>query len=71
MSIIQKIALVITIIGAILWGLVGIFNFNLITYLFGNNSVLSRIIYIVVFVTGLFNIALLFIRNRHHIMEEV
>ncbi len=71
MSIIQKIALVITIIGAILWGLVGIFNFNLITYLFGNNSVLSRIIYIVVFVTGLFNIALLFLRNRHHIMEEV
>ncbi len=58
-------------IGAILWGLVGIFNFNLITYLFGNNSVLSRIIYIVVFVTGLFNIALLFLRNRHHIMEEV
>ena len=71
MSVIQKIALVITIIGAVNWGLIGIFDFNLVAYLFGNGSVLSRVVYIFVFVTGLFNIALLFLRNRHHIMEEV
>lgn len=71
MSIIQKIALIVTIIGAINWGLIGIFDFNLVTYLFGNGSVLSRAIYIIVFVTGLFNVALLFLRNRHHVMEEI
>ena len=71
MSIIQKIALAVTIVGAVNWGLIGIFDFNLVDYLFGNGSVLSRVTYIIVFVTGLFNIALLFLRNRHHIMEEV
>lgn len=71
MSIIQKIALAITIIGAINWGLIGMFDFNLVEYLFGIKSVLSRVVYIIVFITGLFNIALLFLRNRHRIMEEV
>lgn len=71
MSIIQKIALAITIVGAVNWGLIGIFDFNLVDYLFGVGSVLSRVTYIIVFVTGLFNIALLFLKNRHHLMEEV
>lgn len=70
MSVIQKIALVITIIGAINWGLIGIFDFNLVAYLFGDGSVLSRIIYTIVFVAGLFNIALLFLRNKHRLMDE-
>lgn len=71
MSVIQKIALVITIIGAINWGLIGIFDFNLVAYLFGDGSILSRVIYTIVFVAGLFNIALLFLRNKHRIMDEV
>lgn len=71
MSVIQKIALVITIIGAINWGLIGIFDFNLVAFLFGDGSILSRIVYTIVFVTGLFNIALLFLRNKHRIMDEV
>ena len=69
MSIIQKIALVITIIGAINWGLVGIFDFNLVEFLFSEGSILTRIIYILVCISGLFNVALLFMRNRHKIME--
>ena len=44
MNIIQKIALTFTIIGAINWGLVGIFDFNLVDYIFGVLSVMSRII---------------------------
>ena len=32
----QKVCLVITIIGAIVWGLIGIFDFNLVTFIFGN-----------------------------------
>ncbi len=71
MSVIQKIALVVTIIGAINWGLIGIFDFNLVAYIFGDGSVVSRVIYSLVFITGLFNIALLFMRNRHQIMDEV
>lgn len=70
MSIIQKIALVITIIGAINWGLIGIFDFNLVASMFGNTSVMTRIVYILVFVAGLFNIALLFMKNRHKLMDE-
>lgn len=70
MSILQKIALVITIIGAINWGLIGIFDYNLVDSLFGNASVLSRIVYITVAVAGLLNIALLFLRNNHRLMHE-
>ena len=36
MSILQKIALVFVIIGALNWGLVGLFNFNLVAFLFDN-----------------------------------
>lgn len=61
MNIIQKIALTFTIIGAINWGLVGIFNFNLVDYIFGVNSVMSRIIYTVVAISGLINIIIYFI----------
>ena len=60
MNVIQKIALTFTIIGAINWGLVGIFNFNLVDYIFGVNSIMSRIIYTVVAIAGLINIGLLF-----------
>ena len=61
MNIVQKIALTFTIIGAINWGLVGIFNFNLGDYIFGNGSVMSRIIYTIVAIAGLINIIIYFI----------
>ena len=60
MNIFQKIALAFTVIGGINWGLVGIFNFNLVDYLFQTGSVLSRIIYTVVGLCALFNIFLFF-----------
>ena len=56
------IALVLIIIGAINWGLVGIFNFNLVDAIFGAMSVISRIIYILVGISGLWAIKLLFDR---------
>lgn len=55
----QKTCLVFTIIGAIVWLLVGLFNFNLVEWLFGT-SALTRIIYIIVGICGLVNIGLLF-----------
>ncbi len=60
MKVIDKIALLLVIIGAINWGLVGIFNFNLVDAIFGVMSVISRIIYILVGISGLWAIKLLF-----------
>lgn len=51
-------ALTIVIIGAINWLLVGIFRFDLIAFLFGNLSWLSRIIYVIVGLCGLYLISL-------------
>lgn len=60
METLQKSALVITIIGAINWGLIGLFDFNLVEMIFGTDSLLSQIIYILVGITGLINIGILF-----------
>lgn len=60
MKIIDTIALILIIIGAINWGLIGLFNFNLVDAIFGTMSVLSRIIYSLVGVAGLWGIKLLF-----------
>lgn len=59
MNMIQKIALVFTIIGAINWGLIGLFNFNLVEAVFGD-ALLSAIIYMIVGIDGIINIMLLF-----------
>lgn len=60
MKIIDKIALVLVIIGAINWGLIGFFNFNLVDMIFGNMTIISRIIYALVGISGLWAIKLLF-----------
>lgn len=60
MKIIDKIALVLVIIGAIVWGIIGIFSFNVVDAIFGVGSIISRIIYILVGISGLWAIKLLF-----------
>ncbi len=60
METLQKICLVFTIIGAVVWGLIGLFDFNLVAYIFGEGSMLARAIYTIVGITGLINIGLLF-----------
>ena len=47
-------ALTISIIGAINWGLIGFFNFNLVSFLFGRMTWLSRIIYAIVGICGIY-----------------
>lgn len=59
METLQKTCLIFTIIGAINWGLIGIFDFNLVEAIFGDDM-LARIIYSIVGITGLINIGLLF-----------
>ena len=62
----DTIALILSIIGSINWGLVGIFQFDLVAWLFGGQgSVISRIIYTLVGLAGLWCITLLF-KNREH-----
>ena len=57
MKALNGIALTLVIIGAINWLLVGLFKFNLVDTLFGSLSVLTRIIYIIVGIAGLWSIA--------------
>lgn len=57
----DTIALILSIIGCINWGLVGIFQFDLVAWLFGGaGTVISRIIYTLVGLAGLWTISFLF-----------
>ena len=57
-------ALLLAIIGALNWGLVGIFKFDLVAWIFGGQTAgFSRIIYALVGLAGLWCISLLFRRN--------
>ncbi len=60
MRILQKTALALTIIGAINWGMVGLFQIDLVATLFnGSDSMISRVIYTIIALAGLINIGLL------------
>lgn len=57
----DKIALVLVIIGALNWGLIGIFSFDLVAFLFGGQAaIISRIVYTLVGLAGIWAISLLF-----------
>lgn len=71
MSIIQKILLAVTIIGGINWLLIGVFDFNLVSFIFMENAIASRIIYVVVGLSALVTIALLFMWNRDQFYDEI
>ncbi len=64
MSILQKIALVLTIIGALNWGMIGLFDFSLVSSIFGVDTAMTRIVYTLVGIAGLINIGLLFVRDH-------
>lgn len=54
MKTLNYLALTIGIIGALNWGLIGIFDFNLVSFIFGDMSMLSRIVYTLVGISGLY-----------------
>lgn len=61
MQTLQRVALVLTIIGVLNWGLVGLFEFDLVASLFGGaDQVISRVIYSLIGLAGIINIGLLF-----------
>lgn len=59
METLEKLALIFTIVGAITWGVIGLFNINIVEMIFGV-SIISRIIYTIVGVCGIINIGLFF-----------
>ena len=59
------IAMVLMIVGGLNWGLVGLFNFDLVAALFGEGSMLSRIVYTLVGIAALYGIATLARLTRH------
>ena len=63
----DTIALVLTTIGAINWGLIGFAQFDLVAWIFGGqDAILSRIVYALVGLAGLWCIGILFRRGKDH-----
>lgn len=62
----DTIALILSIIGSLNWGLVGLFGFDLVAWLFGGQgSVISRIVYTLVGLAGIWCVTLLFRKGQH------
>ena len=66
MNTLQKICLCVTIVGAINWGLIGLLDFNLVETLFGAESIVPRIVYSLVGLTGLINVGILIMDLDEH-----
>ena len=66
METIQKIALTLSIVGALNWAFIGLFDFNLVTAIFGVDTVITNVIYVLIGICGALNIGILFM----HLHEE-
>jgi uncharacterized protein len=69
MRFLDTLALLLVIIGAVNWGLIGFFDFNLVSALFGEMTALSRIIYSLVGIAGLYSLSFLG-RDRNYDRTE-
>ena len=66
----DRICLILTIIGALNWGSIGIFQFDIVAWIFGgSDALLSRIIYTLVALAGIWCISLLF-KERDDVLAE-
>jgi len=66
----DRVALILVIIGALNWGAIGIFKFDVVAYAFGGQgATISRIVYTLVALAGIWCISLLF-REREHPVER-
>ena len=70
MMILDRISLILTIVGALNWGSIGLFQFDIVAWIFGgSDALLARIIYTVIALAGIWCISLLF-RQRNEIIEK-
>ncbi|MCQ4635435.1 DUF378 domain-containing protein [Anaerovorax odorimutans] len=68
MSTLKKLVLALIIIGALNWGLIGFFNFNLVTAIFGDSLLfISKIIFAVVGLSGLYAISFFFDKSKNSV----
>jgi len=66
MGAVNKITLLLLIVGGLNWGLVGLFDFDLVAAIFGEMSVISRIVYVLVGVSALAQIVPLLKNDTRH-----
>jgi uncharacterized membrane protein YuzA (DUF378 family) len=59
LNIVDWIALILVIIGGLNWGLVGIFKFDLVAWIFGDMSIIARIVYILVGLAAVYTAVIL------------
>ena len=65
MFMLDRIALILVTIGALNWGSVGLFKFDLVAWLFGGQAaIMSRIVYVLIALAGIWCISLLFRENE-------
>ncbi len=64
------LALILSIVGTLNWGLVGIFDFDLVVWLFGAGSFITRALYVIIALSGLWCISFFFRRSRLNCNEE-
>ena len=70
MDVLDRIALILAIIGGINWGSIGLFQFDIVGWIFGGQTaVVSRIIYVIVGLAALWCVSLLF-RTRSEEIED-
>ncbi|MCL1820835.1 MAG: DUF378 domain-containing protein [Oscillospiraceae bacterium] len=67
--VLDRVSLVLVILGALNWACIGLFSFNLVDYTFGAGTALSRIIYTVIGIAGIWCVSLLFRDRRSHIED--
>lgn len=68
----DRISLILVVIGAINWGAIGLFQFDIVAWLFGGQAaILSRIIYTLVALAGIWCLSLLFRHNEILASDEV
>ncbi|MBO7302601.1 MAG: DUF378 domain-containing protein [Clostridia bacterium] len=68
----DRIALIIAVIGALNWGSIGLFSFDIVAWIFGGQEAIgSRIVYTLVALAGIWCISLIFrARERFHALDE-
>lgn len=67
MKIVNYFILIIGVIGSLNWGLIGLFDVNIITFLFGSNSLVERLIYVLVGLSGMYMLSFFpKIAHEHH-----
>lgn len=72
LNMLDRISLILTIVGALNWGSIGLFQFDLVAWICGGqDAILSRIVYTVVALAGVWCISLLFRERTDDVVGEI